>query len=93
MQDRDAAGGMNRVVHRAQHLAVGIRRLDVGEVLGHRLSGHRKAIPVQQAGIQQRLHDHGHAADLVDVLHHVPTEGLDVGEVGHLLSDAGEVLE
>ncbi|WP_157576533.1 hypothetical protein [Mycobacterium sp. GA-2829] len=93
VQDRDAAGRVDRVVHRAQHLAVGVRRLDVGEVLGHGLTGHGQAIPVQQTGIQQRLHHDGHTADLVDVLHHVPAERFHVRQVRHLLPDAGEVLE
>ncbi|QEM44368.1 hypothetical protein FZ046_05850 [Mycolicibacterium grossiae] len=93
VQDRDAAGGVDRVVHRPQHLAVRIRRLDVGEVLGHRLPRHGQAVAVQQTGVEQRLHHDGDAADLVDVLHHVPAEGLDVGQVRDALADAGEVLE
>ncbi|WP_162938491.1 hypothetical protein [Mycobacterium kyogaense] len=52
VQDRDTAGGVDRVVHRPQHLAVRIRRLDVGQVLRHRLPGDGEAIPVQQAGIE-----------------------------------------
>ena len=31
------------------------RRVDVGEVLGHRLAGDGEAVAVQQTGIQQRL--------------------------------------
>ncbi len=46
---------------------------DVGEVLGHRLPGDGEAVAVQQTGIQQRAHDDGHAADPVDVGHHVAT--------------------
>ncbi|MCV7253114.1 hypothetical protein H7J86_13155 [Mycobacterium hackensackense] len=93
MQDRDPAGGVDRIVHRAQHLAVGVRRRDVGEVLGHGLAGDREAVTVQQPGIQQCLHHDGDTADLVDILHHVAAEGLDVGQVRNLLSDAGEVRE
>ncbi|MEN4474174.1 hypothetical protein [Mycolicibacterium cosmeticum] len=91
VQDRDAAGRMDRIAHRPQHLAVRVRRLDVGEVLRHGLTGDGQAIPVQQAGIQQCLHHHRHPADLVDVLHHVPAERLHVGQVRHLLADAGEI--
>ncbi|MCV7207617.1 hypothetical protein [Mycolicibacterium canariasense] len=91
VQDGDAAGRVDRIAHRPQHLAVRIRRLDVGEILRHGLTGDGQAIPVQQAGIQQRLHHHRHPADLVDVLHHVPAERLHVGQVRHLLADAGEI--
>ncbi|WP_184440239.1 hypothetical protein [Mycobacterium sp. AZCC_0083] len=46
---------------------------------------------MQQTGVQQRLHHDGHAADLVDVLHHMAAERLHVGQVRHLLPDAREV--
>ena len=81
------------LAQRAQHLAVGIRRRDVGEVLGHRLAGDGQAVAVHQARIEQCLHDHRHAADLVDVVHHVLAERLDVGQVRHLGADADEVVE
>ncbi|WP_166654839.1 hypothetical protein [Mycobacterium sp. BK086] len=93
VQDRDAAGRVDRIVHRAQHLAVGIRRLDVREVLGHGLARHGEAITVQEASVQQSFHHHRHTADLVDVLHHVATERLDVSQVRHLLPDPGEVRQ
>ncbi len=59
----------------------------------HGLAGHRQAIAVHQTGIQQRLHHHGHTADVVDVEHHVLAERFHVRQVRHLLADAGEVLQ
>ena len=49
--------------------------------------------PCEQAGVEQRLHDDGDAADPVDVGHDVLPEGLDVGQVRHLGADAEEVVE
>ena len=50
-------------------------------------------VAVHQPGVQQRLHDHRHAADAVDVVHHVLAERLDVGQVRHPGADPGEVLQ
>ncbi|MBX9920533.1 MAG: hypothetical protein K2Y33_12020 [Mycolicibacterium frederiksbergense] len=93
VQDGDAAGRVDRVVHGAEHLAVRVRRFDMGQVLGHRLTGDSQAIPVQEACIQQCPHDHRHATDLVDVLHHVRAEGLHIGEVRDLVANPGEVRQ
>ena len=70
-------------------LPSGIGRGDVGEVLGHGLAGDSQAVAVQQTGIQQRLHHDGHAADAVDVGHHVLAERLHVGQMRHLLRRRG----
>ena len=48
---------------------------------------------MQQARVEQRLHDDGHAADAVDVVHDVLAEGLQVADVRHLVADAVEVVE
>jgi dihydroxy-acid dehydratase len=48
---------------------------------------------VQQPGVQQRAHHDRHAADVVDVLHHVRPERLDVGQVRHLGADPAEVVQ
>ena len=93
MQDRDAAGGMDGRRQGTQHLPVGVGRRDVRQVVGHRLSGHREHIAVQQARVQQRLHHHRNPADAVDVVHHVGAERFHVGQVRHLRPDPGEILE
>ena len=46
-----------------------------------------------QAGIEQRLHEHGDAAVAVDVVHDVLAERLQVADVRHLVADAVEVVE
>ena len=48
---------------------------------------------MQQTGIQQRLHHDGHAADAVDIRHHMLPKGFDVGQMGNLRADCGEVLQ
>ena len=65
----------------------------LGEVLGDRLAGDGEGVAVQQARVEQRLHDDRDAADAVDVVHDVPAERLQVGEVRHLVADAVEVVE
>ena len=68
-------------------------RRDVGEVLGHRPAGHGEAVAVHQPGVEQRLHDDRDAADLVDVVHDVPAERLEVADVRHLVADPVEVVD
>ena len=43
------------VVERVHDLAVGRGRVEVGEVLGHRLAGDREAVAVEQARVEQLL--------------------------------------
>ena len=91
MQDGDAAGRVDRVGHGPQYQAVGIRRIDVRQVLRHGLSGHRQHVAVQQARIEQCLHDHRHAADAINVVHDVAAERFDVGQVRDFRADPVEV--
>ena len=63
------------------------------QVLGHGSPGHGHHVTVQQARVEQRLHDDRHTADGVDVGHHVAAERLDVGQVGHPVADPVEVVE
>ncbi len=92
-QDDEAAGLVDRVVHRVDDRAVRVRRGDLGQVLGHRLAGHGERVAVQQTGVQQGPHHDRHAADAVDVGHDVPAERLDVGQVRRAVADPVEVLE
>ena len=74
-------------------LTVGGRRVELGQVLGHRLAGDGEAVAVQQAGVEEVAEHHRHAADAVDVDHVVLAVRLRVGDVRHLGSDAVEVVE
>ncbi|SII46516.1 Uncharacterised protein [Mycobacteroides abscessus subsp. abscessus] len=89
----ESAGRVDRVVERPEDLAVGVGRVDLGEVLGHGPARHGEAVAVEETGVEEGLHDHGHAADLEHVVHHVFAEGLDVAEVGNLVPDPVEVVE
>ena len=55
------------VGQRVDDLAVGRRRVEVGQVLGHGLTGDGEAVAVQQAGVEQLAQDDRDAADAVDV--------------------------
>ena len=41
---------------RVDHLAVGRRRVEGGQVLGHRLPGHGEAVAVEESGLEQLAH-------------------------------------
>src|SRR5690606_27258147 len=93
LQDRETAGAVDRVVHRPEDLAVQVGGWHVRQVLRNGASGHREAVAVQQAGVEQRLHHDRDAADTVHVDHDVLPERLDVGQVRHLGADPAEVGE
>ncbi len=93
MQDGDAAGLVDRVVQGPQDLAIEVRRVDGREVFRNGLAGDGEAVAVQQAGVEECAHDDRHAADLIDVRHHVAAEGLQVAQVRDLVADPVEVLE
>ena len=44
---------MDRVAERMDDVAVGGGWIERGQVLRHRLPGHREAVPVQQSGVEQ----------------------------------------
>ena len=67
LEDREAAGGVDRPVELAQDLAVERLGVEVGEVLGHRLAGAGQHVAVQVAGVEQRAQQHRDAADAVEV--------------------------
>ena len=77
----------------ADDVVVGRRRVERLEVLGHRPAGDREGVAVHEPGVEQQLHDDRDAADLVDVVHDVAAERLEVAEVRHLRADPGEVVE
>ena len=67
----------------------GAGAVELGEVLRHRLAGDGEAVAVQQARVEQLLHDHRHAADAVEVGHVELAVRLHVGDVRHARADAG----
>ena len=83
MKDRDVAGRLDRVLHRLNDLLPGGQPLAGGEVFRQRLAGDGHAIAVEQALVEQILHQAAGAADRVQVFLHVLAARLQVGEVGH----------
>ena len=83
------AGGVDRVGQRVDDGAVGRRRVERGQVLGHRPPGDGQAVAVQQPGIEQLAHDDRDAADAVEVGHVELAVGLRVGEVRDLGGRSG----
>ena len=84
---------VDRVVEGVHHLAVGAGRGDERQVLAHRAARDGDLVGVQEALVGQHGHDHGDAADAVDVQHVVRAVGLGVGQVGHPGRHLVEVLE
>ena len=48
---------------------------------------------MQVAAIEQRLHQHRHAADIVEVLHHIAPAGLQIGDVGGAPKDLADIVQ
>ena len=93
MQDRDAAGRVDRVVEPVDDVAVDRVGVEFAQVLGERLAGDGERVAVQQALVEHGLHDDRDAAVTVDVVHDVLAERLHVGDVRRLVADAVEVVQ
>ena len=61
------------------------------EVLGDRPAGHGHAVAVQEAVVEQRLHQQRHAASLEHVLGDIAAARFQVGDIGCPLEDLGDV--
>ena len=92
-QHRDAALRVDRIGERVNDLAVGLRWIEIGEVLGHGLAGDGEAIAVEQTVLEQLAENQLHAADTVEVGHVVLAVRLHVGDVRNARADAIEVVE
>ena len=84
LEDRQATRPVDRLGQGADDLAVDVRRVDVGEVLGEGPAGDREAVTVEQTGVEQGPHDDRDSADAVDVGRDELAEGLDVQRCGTL---------
>ena len=82
--------GGDGTVGRADHVLVGVP-LHRGQVLGHGAAGHGHAVAVQEAVVEERLHQERNAAGLEQVLGDIAPAGLQVGDVGRALEDLGHV--
>ena len=75
------------------HVAVGIGWRDLGQVLGHGLTGARHDVAMDESGVEQMLQHHRHTTDAMQIGHVVLAAGLGVGDVRHASGDAVEVVE
>ena len=48
---------------------------------------------MQIAAVEQRLHQHRHAADIVQILVDIAAAGLQIGDIGRALEDLGDVVQ
>ena len=80
------------VVGGADHVLVRVP-FHAFHVLRHGAARHRQAVAMQEAVVQQRLHEKRDAAHFEQVLGHVTPAGLQVGDVGRLPEDLGHVEE
>ena len=87
----EATGLVDRVVHRVDDRAVGVRRGDLGQVLGHRLPRDGQGVASRPASSSAcRTTD---TADAVHVGHHEPAERLHICQERRAVTDPVEVLE
>ena len=89
----DPALGVDRRVQRMDDDTVGTRRIEGGEVLGHRLAGDGERVAVDQPGLEQVTQHDRHSADPIELAHVELAARLHVGDVRHLGGDAVEVVE
>ena len=69
------------------------REAHIGEVFGDRPAGHGHAVAVQIAAVEQRLHQHRHAADIVQIFHYVTSARLQVADIRRALEDFADRVQ
>ena len=74
-------------------LAVGCRRVEVGQVLGDGLAGDREAVAVEQPRVEQVTQHDRHAADAIEVDHVEAAVRLHVRDVRDARRHLVEVVE
>ena len=84
---------MDRVVDRVEDDTIGSRRIDLGQVLGHRLARDGETVAVQHAVVEQVLQHRRYATDSVKVAHMELAARCHVSDVRHLVGDAVEVVK
>ena len=77
-QDPQMARGLDRPIHRPDHLLPFVEPGQLGQVLRNRPARYRQAVAVQQAVLQQVLHRAGRSAHVVQILHDELSAGLEV---------------
>ncbi len=80
-------------IQRRDDLLAVIQAGYAGEVFGNGFTGHRQAVTVEEAVVQQVFHDRRYAADVVQVLHDILAAGFEIGETRGPIADALEVFQ
>ncbi len=84
---------LDRVVEAVDHILVLRVRLHVLEIFREGLAGHGQAIAVEQALVEEHLHQRRHAANGHERSHDILAARLQVGQHRHAFTDAGEVVD
>ena len=92
-KDHQVAFLLNGISQGANHFLVLRVGFCIGQVLGHGLPRDGHTVAIQEACIEQQLHQRYRATDSDQVGHDVLTARFQVRENGDLLSDAGEVVQ
>src|SRR6516162_3196892 len=66
---------------------------DIAQILGDGLAGDGHAIAMQIAAVEQCLHQHRHAANVVQVLHYIAAAGLQIANIRRALADLAESVQ
>ncbi len=93
VEDDEMARRLDRVVEAVDDVLVLRVGLHVLEIFRDGPAGDGHAVAVEQALIEQHFHQRRETADADERGHDVLAAGLEVGEDGHALADAGEVVE
>ena len=92
-EDDQVAVFLDGVVEAPNDVLPGRIARRVAEVFGHCLAGDGHHVAVEQALVQEHFHQGHCAADFHQAGHDVLARGLEVGQHGHPLSDAGPVVD
>ena len=91
--EHDEPAGRRQRLCRRVHDILPSREDHILQVFSDRLTGDRHAIAVQIAAVEQGLHQHRHAADIVQILHHVPSARLEIADIRGALADLAEIMQ
>ncbi len=91
-KDDEVAVFLDGFVERLNNLLALWVGLHAAQGFGHGFAGDGEAIAVEQAGVEQRLHERANAADGDERAHAVFAAGLEIRQHGHAFADAREVV-
>src|SRR6185437_15160887 len=85
-----APGGQQRLVGRAHHVLIRIP-FNALQIFRNRAAGDREAITVQEAVIEERLHEEGHTASFEHILGDITAARFQICDIRCLFEDFGDV--